>query len=280
MGSSSVLSEGRAIVTTAFLDLSTAYQSVQLAFDTFWAGGSAGFLRSMRPAGQVRSVPVVVGILVLLAGGAWTHAGWAQPDSVRTEILKEKGFPPSHSPRGALWRTAAVPGWGQYYNRQYYKIPFVYAGLAALGVRIYRANRRYLLFDRAHLYGIGREREGDNPYTQYERQFAEVKERVFLGQSVRLNEVRNQRDKFRRQRDLAILGTGLFYALILLDAYVSAHLLTFDVGDDLAVRVHPTGVFGSVLARRATTAPRPQRNWVPERAGTESSLGMRVQVRF
>ena len=219
---------------------------------------------------------LLVTLAALLLGGLGTSPVRAQPDTVRAKILEEKGLPPNHSPRGALWRTAAVPGWGQYYNQQYYKIPFVYAGFAALGVRIYRANQRYLLFDRAHLYGVGQQREGSNPYQQYERQFNEVKQDVFLGGNVRLNEVRSQRDRFRRQRDLAILGAGLFYALTLLDAYVSAHLLTFDVDDDLAVRVRPTGL-GPVAAPADEHAG-------PETLSSSQSwaegVGMRVQVQF
>jgi hypothetical protein len=190
----------------------------------------------------------IVGGLVLFSTTGPTE-GWAQPDSVRAEILKEKGFSPDHSPRNALWRAAAVPGWGQLYNRQYLKLPFVYAGFAAIGVRVYRAHQRYKLFQRAHLYGIQEqqvqsgERE-TNEYQRYEGQFQEVRD--FVGarpesNQWRLQELRSQRDRFRRKRDLSILGTGLFYALTMLDAYVSAHLLTFDVGEELSVRVHPTG---------------------------------------
>jgi hypothetical protein len=215
---------------------------------------------------------LLVSLAVVLLGGLGGSVQ-AQPDSVRARILEEKGLPPDHSPRGALWRTAAVPGWGQYYNRQYYKIPFVYAGFAALGYRIYRANRQYRLFDRAHLYGIGREREGENPYQQYEAQFNEVKEEVFLGGTVRLSEVRNQRDQFRRKRDLSIVWTGLFYTLTLLDAYVSAHLLTFDVDDDLAVRVRPTGPFGPATARADDALPSGRRL-------RAERVGVRVQLRF
>jgi hypothetical protein len=201
---------------------------------------------------------VVVAVGILLFGIAPTPLH-AQPDSVRAQILEEKGFPPNHSPRGALWRTAAVPGWGQYYNRQYYKIPFVYAGLAGLGVRIVRTSQRYRLYRRAALF-----RNESDPREEYEPEYREAALELTGRQNaeVSASQLRQIRDRFRRQRDLAILGTGLFYALTLLDAYVSAHLLTFDVDDDLAVRVHPTGSF-------ATQAG----------AGTDG-IGMRIQVRF
>lgn len=226
-----------------------------------------------RAAGPVPSLPapwsgpfpgpllwraVAVGLLVLGMGLAPTTLH-AQPDSVRAKILEERGFPPSHSPRGALWRTAAVPGWGQYYNRQYYKIPFVYAGLAALGVRIVRTNRQYGLFRRAALF-----RNETDPREQYQSAYRKAA-RGLTGRrdaDVSASQLRQVRDRYRRQRDLAILGTGLFYALTLLDAYVSAHLLTFDVDDNLAVRVHPTG---AVAGR---TAPSGQ------------GIGVRLQVHF
>jgi hypothetical protein len=207
---------------------------------------------------QRLSIILVAAGLFLAGGGA--HVACAQPDSVRARILEERGFSPDHSPRGALWRSAVVPGWGQFYNRQYLKIPFVYAGFAALGVRIYRSHQEYLLFKRAHLFGRGPQLadEGEpNPYQQYESQFDAAAER--LG-GERLGAMRDLRDQFRRRRDLAILGAGLLHALNILDAYVSAHLLTFDVGEELSVRVRPTGGLGV--------------------AAPEEGPGVRLHVRF
>jgi len=197
------------------------------------------------PAHVYRLCILIVGLLVL-GSGPTTRA---QPDSVRAEILKEKGFSPDHSPRGALLRSVAVPGWGQVYNRQYYKLPFVYAGFGALGFRAYQAHQEYLLFKRAHLFGRGPElvEEGEpNPYQQYEAQFNEVTDRLGGG---RLGAMRDRRDQYRRQRNLSIVGTGVFYALTVLDAYISAHLLTFDVGDGLTLRVRPRGRLGDAPHR-------------------------------
>ena len=218
---------------------------------------------------------VLVVALGMLTVGSGAGRVYAQPDSVRTSILKEKGFPPDHSPTGALWRSAAVPGWGQYYNRQYYKMPFVYAGFAALAYRIYTAHQEYLFFRRAHLFGRGRELSGDdpNPYQQYEGQFNDASSQ--LG-GPRLAAMRSERDRYRRQRDLAILGTGLFYALTVLDAYVSAHLLTFDIGDRLSVRVHPTGQ----LLAGVSSQPLRDSFQIPGETLAERGPGMRLQVRF
>lgn len=185
-------------------------------------------------------------LLLLLPGGMGSLVVHAQPDSVRTALLEKEGYPSDHSPRNALWRAAALPGWGQVYNRQYYKLPFVYGGLAGGGYAIYEMNRRYLLYRHANLYQIGKNRKEDedakNPYGHFQDDYDEVVAQLGGAQagSVSGRQLRTLRDKYRRWRDLSILGTGLFYALTVLDAYVSAHLLTFDVGD-VALRVRPTG---------------------------------------
>lgn len=180
--------------------------------------------------------PALLGVLVGLAGLVLAAPAVAQPDSTRQTILQEKGLPPNHTPRRALWRALAAPGWGQLYNRQYYKMPFVYAGLAGFGAGIVYSNNQYLLYRRAALYKSN-EGADPNPYAQFEDAYREVEAEA--GGEIRANVLRQQRDKFRRYRDLSVVGLGLYYALTVLDAYVSAQLLSFDVGEELSVRVQP-----------------------------------------
>lgn len=152
-------------------------------------------------------------------------------------------FSDEHAPRGALWRAAVVPGWGQLYNRQYLKIPLVYAGLGGIvGLALYN-NGRYLLFRHAFQHKAfleGRYAEGEGPPASYAEDYARAL--VLLGVaggSVSSSELERIRDKYRRDRDLSYIGIGLVYGLTVLDAYVSAHLLDFDVGEDLTVSVRP-----------------------------------------
>ena len=196
---------------------------------------------------------VCVGAAILFA--AWPSGVTAQPDSVRTRILVEQGLPPDHTPRKALLRGMVLPGWGQLYNDQYYKIPIVYAGLAGLTYSIVQNHDRYKLYQQAHLFRISEERlsrdETDsNPYTQFEPQYRTVQSQLGApGTEIQSAVLRDRRDRFRRWRDLSVVGSGVFYALSLIDAYVSAHLLTFDVGDKLSVKVVPSPLGNSMALR-------------------------------
>lgn len=148
-----------------------------------------------------------------------------------------------------------VPGWGQSYNDQYYKIPIVYAGLAGLTYSILRNHDQYKLYQRAHLFRISEERVNrdqidSNPYPQFEPQYRTVQTQLGAsGTDIQSSVLRSRRDRFRRWRDLSVVGSGVFYALTLVDAYVSAHLLTFDVGGDLSMKVAPSPLGNSMALR-------------------------------
>ncbi len=143
-----------------------------------------------------------------------------------------------HSPRGALWRSAVVPGWGQIYNRQFYKLPFVYAGLGGILASAIYNNERYLAHRHALLYA--RDPVVHERYANDAAEFADI---IQSGQFEQF--LRPRRDAYRRNRDLSYIGVGLFYALTVLDAYVNAHLLDFDVDENLSVRMMP-GLDGGV----------------------------------
>lgn len=149
------------------------------------------------------------------------------------------------SPRGAVRRALLVPGWGQIYNGQVYKVPFVYAGLAGFvgGAVYYTQEHRF--WDRAFLYIRSEEliqtgEQEANAFAAFEAEYLELIAQENNGQPVASSRIRPVRDNLRRNRDLFYFGCGLWYALTVLDAYVSAHLLDFDVGDDLSVRLVPT----------------------------------------
>ncbi len=160
----------------------------------------------------------------------------ALPAAAQTE--RPSGLPEGHSPSGALWR-AFAPGWGQIYNRQYYKLPFVYGGIAGLGYGAYHNGRRYVLYRRAALFAQCLEGAPTcrPEWSRYEEEYNSLKR--FPEHDIPSATLQNLRDKSRRNRDLFIIGIGLYYGFIVLDAYVSAHLVYFDVSPNLSLRLAP-----------------------------------------
>lgn len=123
------------------------------------------------------------------------------------------------TPKKAMIRSIILPGLGQAYNKQYWKIPIIYAGL---GVLIYAGewNRSnyYLLRD------VYKDMIDGKPtkYDQYSRQ-----------------NIRSARDLYRKNMELSYIALVGVYGLNILDAFVSAHLRTFDITDDISVQIKP-----------------------------------------
>jgi Family of unknown function (DUF5683) len=149
------------------------------------------------------------------------------------------------TPNGALYRSF-VPGWGQIYNRQYEKLPFLYGGLAGIGYLAVWYNGSYQDYNDAYHYKVYEEQVDaglieENPNEHLKDSYDEIAAEIG---PVSSSPLKAQRDVYRRNRDLSRMGIVAVYALSILDAYVSAHLLDFNVDEDLSIRVMPvpTGV--------------------------------------
>ncbi len=152
-------------------------------------------------------------------------------------------------PRSAL-RRAFVPGWGQLYNREYYKVPIVYVGLAAFVGSALLVDRRYRLYRHAYLFTARVHPDGSPIFPEYESDYSELlrvlsldSESILMPDEVaarraRLQpQFRAQRDVLRRNRDLLYLGIIAWYGFTVIDAFVSAHLAEFDVNESLTAQV-------------------------------------------
>jgi hypothetical protein len=139
--------------------------------------------------------------------------------------LKVKEEPKKHSVGRAAIYSAVIPGLGQAYNKKYWKIPIIYAGFGVMGYFVITNNNEYNQFKEAYLYvANGETYPIDNPYvTKYNQ-----------------TQLKDAMDYYRRNRDLSIILTGLWYTLNILEAYVDAHFFDYDISDDLTMSVKPT----------------------------------------
>ncbi|NNF04455.1 MAG: hypothetical protein HKN17_08310 [Rhodothermales bacterium] len=220
-----------------------------------------------RPAASLLAGLVLCLAVVADAGAQTTPAVVDQAPDLRSAVLgaepnvreaipgrRQMSFgviPEDHSPGGALWRAAVLPGWGQIYNRQYVKLPFVYAAMGGLVAAIISLDNDYDLYNRAFQYKAFQElvdagQLEANPRASFQPSYDRIAS-VVGPVSSRPLEIR--RNNLRRGRDLSAIGLGLVYGLAMLDAYVSAHLLDFDVGEDLGVAVTP-GIEGFRISAR------------------------------
>jgi len=128
-----------------------------------------------------------------------------------------------HSPKKAALLSAVLPGMGQAYNKKYWKIPVVYAGFAGLGFWMGLNVKNYRTFNDAYKLRV----DGDS--TTIDR---------FVGE-YSAEDLRTLKRGYRRNLDLSVILTVVWYALNIVDATVDAHLFEFDVSDNLSLRVEP-----------------------------------------
>ena len=144
---------------------------------------------------------------------------YAQQDSLsftQKDVLTLRADNPL-SPAKAAFYSSVVPGMGQLYNKSYWKIPVVYAGIATSA---------YFYFDNQKHYNLWR--------NEYKRRLLGIHDTSHpdFGRLDNDRIIRGQRN-FQRYRDLSLVITLGIYALNIIDANVDAHLQQFNVDDDL-----------------------------------------------
>lgn len=146
-------------------------------------------------------------------------------NAVLEEIKEANEAPrPKFNPTKAGLYSAVLPGLGQYYNRKYWKIPIVWAGIGTgIGVTIYNDNmyKRYRDAYVAELNGLPHE-------------FSDI-------EGITKEALGRTQDRMKRQRDYSMAITGLVYILNIMDAVVDAHLYDQRHDPDLALK--PTVIY-------------------------------------
>ncbi len=152
-------------------------------------------------------------------------------------------------PVKATMLAAAFPGFGQIYNRKYWKIPVVYAGFGALGYSILFNSARHIEYLDAYRDVTDMVAE-TNSYSFLEFGVdPEEFDRALGSDSFSLqteawvkDQLLNGVDYYRRYRDLSYIGVAVWYLITILDANVDANLYDYEVGEGLNIVVEPTPI--------------------------------------
>ena len=157
---------------------------------------------------------VFIPILILL-----NFQVFAQQLTQEKKTRKQKLIESPLTPSKAAFYSAVLPGLGQIYMGKTWKVPFVYAAIGA------------------SVYGyVHNQREMDRYRTAYKRRNNGYRDDEFIKlipNKSKLLEGMKFHKNYRDMSFLFILGT---YMLNILDANVSAHLMQFNVKDNLSIK--------------------------------------------
>lgn len=153
--------------------------------------------------------------------------------SVALEDTVKPAIPPPsvkapYQPRKAIIRSAIIPGWGQIYNKKYWKLPLVYGALGTTTALFFRNLRQFKDARNAYILATDGDPLNDE---QIKQPYYAVKD-----QPERIKVFRNQ---VRQNVDYCVLFFLVFWGLNVADAAVDAHLKSFDVSDNLSLQFKP-----------------------------------------
>ncbi|WCT13110.1 DUF5683 domain-containing protein [Mucilaginibacter jinjuensis] len=147
-----------------------------------------------------------------------------------------------HNPRKAWVRSAIIPGWGQIYNKQYWKVPLIYAGFALLGRAIVVNNNDYNLYVNEAF--ARRDGKKGNP--------------VFKGNSASANDFFQYASNSNRNVQISIFGIIGVWGLNCIDAYISAKFIhSYSVDNNLSFRLGTDVISQPMYAVNTTPYPVP-----------------------
>ncbi len=155
-------------------------------------------------------------------------------DSIPVTIITKPGGP---IPKKSAIYSLILPSLGQIYNRDYWKLPFVYAGLGAAVYTIHWNTLRYNDYLKPYLSSVDPVTGvslGDK-FPVYIRARDETLD-------LTVDQIKRGKTFYRRYREYGFVILGLVYALTAVEANVAAHLKNFNanMNEDLTLRFEPS----------------------------------------
>ena len=130
---------------------------------------------------------------------------------------------PIKSPRKAAILSSTLPGLGQIYNKKYWKVPIIYAGLLTSAYYINENNIQYKQYKNAYLRRLDNNPNNDDFVGKYSS-----------------GDLLILKDFYRRNREISILCFIGTYIINVLDASVDSHLFDYDISEDISLQIKPT----------------------------------------
>lgn len=168
----------------------------------------------------IRSLSLLIFLAVFFAAIPVEARGLHKKKKPQKIEKSQKPAKKFRSPKTATLMSI-LPGLGQIYNHQVWKVPIIYGGFAVFGYFIVTNTRYYHTFRDA--YNATVDPNTTNPYAQ-----------KYSAQQLRI-----VRDYYRRNMQLSYILSGAWYLLQMVDANVYAHLTHWNISNNLSLEVRP-----------------------------------------
>ena len=175
------------------------------------AGSGGYFLNQYKKSGQTDMRAKTTGTWLMVGAGL---VYWG---SLMDGVASYKSNKTPDPGRATLY-SALLPGLGQIYNGEYFKVPIYWGCLLGATHFLMNNNTNYKRFKRIH-----NEATTDPNYTG-----------TISGETAKW-----YRDEYRRYRDYSIVATALFYLIQVIDANVFAYMHDFEVSDEISMNIEP-----------------------------------------
>lgn len=157
--------------------------------------------------------------------------GLAGTKPAYTKFKKIHGPDSTHSPGLAVKRSAIVPGWGQLYNRKWWKVPLAYASIGMFGSSIVKYQREYKQY--LAVYRLRKDVLLPRPAAN-----DPVKVLYDKTSGSDLSAIDNAQSNSQRNMQLSVLGLLGTWGLQIVDAYIDAKFIhSYTVDRNLSVNV-------------------------------------------
>ena len=180
-------------------------------------------------------------------------AGFVYWATLMDGLVNYKRDVPNQAGKATIY-SILLPGLGQAYNGEYWKIPIYYGLMAGAANFIVINNRNY---------------------QRYRMIYSEVSEEGSELTIMSPDGAKSYRDIFRRYRDYSIVALAAFYLLQVIDANVFSYMRNFDLSDNIAMNVTPAVITDTPAYAYTST------NSSLHYSGTgQTGFGLKVGFRF
>ena len=127
-----------------------------------------------------------------------------------------------HSVLKSVLLSTFLPGLGQVYNKKYWKIPIIYAGLSGLGYGFFSNLNNYTKARAAYLSSVDSMPVTDVQYS-----------------NLTTSQIQTLKNGYKSTMDVFSIFAILWYSLNIVDAAVDGHMFNYDVSNDLSLELQP-----------------------------------------